>query len=62
MADLLHPTLVSPKNFSTAPVAFSSHSHLTAGALGFSHPQSLPISLHNNVLICGAHALHSTNK
>ena len=33
---VLQPTLVSPKNSSTASVAPSSHRHLTDGALGCS--------------------------
>ena len=61
LADVLHPTLVSSRNSSTAPVALSFHSCLTAGALGCSRPQSL-LTLFYSLLIWGAQALHSTNR
>ena len=55
------PTLILSKNSTTTPTASSLDSHLSAGALGCSHPQSFPTLCHN-ALICGAHALHSTKR
>ena len=56
-----HPTLVSPGNSKTASLAFSFHSHLTAGDPWCFHPHSLPTRFHS-FLACGAHALHSTKR
>ena len=57
---LIHPTLVSLKNASTAFAAFSFHSHLAEGALGFFHPRAFPISFYS-LAIWGRQALHSVN-
>ena len=55
-ADARLPTLVLSKNSTTAPTASSFHSHLSAGALGCSHPQSFP-TLFQSSLIWGAHSV-----
>ena len=53
---VLHLTLVSRRNSSTASVAFS-HRSLTEGARGCLHQQSFSIRLHI-LSLWGAHASH----
>ena len=58
---VLKPTLVFPKNSSTAPAASPAHSHPTDGALGCSQRQSFTILFHS-LLIWGDQARHSVKK
>ena len=61
LAAVLQPTLVLSKNSTAAPMALTSHNSLTAGTLGRPRSQSLPTLFHS-LFICGAHALHSTDR
>ena len=60
-ADNQRPTGESSRNSSTASVAFSFYSLLTAGALGCPHPQSFPTRL-QSFRIWGSRARHSVKR